>query len=176
LVGDALRIQSLSAAGSATQPVLQIEGIELTQPQWRLLPFAGGWVGLTASALTASRVVWQSPRESSPGSSGAPRCSAARAAHRCRHGGRTAADDAAPWHDVHASVFIGDNEGTEHRIQGLSLHNDRLRLSADVRIGTAAPLPLTLQLRATPVTGTPGRPVPAPTARSPLHRARQPAR
>jgi translocation and assembly module TamB len=51
--------------------------------------------------------------------------------------------------------LLGDNEGTEHRIQGLSLHNDRLRLSADARVGTAAPLPLALQLRASPVSGTP---------------------
>jgi translocation and assembly module TamB len=97
-----------------------------------------------------------SPRASSPGSSGAP---SLQLPLGLRIDAVTVAelqlDDAAPWHDVHASVFLGDNEGTEHRVQGLSLHNDRLRLSADARIGTAAPLPLTLQLRATPVTGTP---------------------
>ena len=156
LVGDALRIQSLSWHGSATQPVLQIEGIELMQPQWRLLPFAGGWVGLSASALTASRVVWHSPRESSPGKSGAPQLQLPLGLRiDAVTVGELQLDDTAPWHDVHASVFLGDNEGTEHRIQGLSLHDDRLRLSADARIGTAPPSPLALQLRATPVTGTP---------------------
>ena len=58
LVGDALRIESLQWRGGATQPEVLVEGIELTQPQWRLLPFAGGWVSLSASALNVSRVVF----------------------------------------------------------------------------------------------------------------------
>lgn len=154
LVGESLRIESLQWRGSATQPVLQIDGIELQQPQWRLLPFAGGWVGLSARALTASRVAFTSPRESTP-SSGAPpplhwplalRIDTVTVAE-------LRLDDAAPWLDVQGSVQLGDNDGAEHRIQGLSLHNDRLQLSADARIGTTAPLPLALQLQAKPVSG-----------------------
>jgi len=155
LIGEQLRIESLLWRGSATQPLVQVDGIELKQPQWRLLPFAGGWVGLSAGALTASRVVWHSPRESTPGTEAPPlylpiglRIDAVAVAE-------LQLDDAAPWHDVHASVHLGDNDGTEHRIQGLSLHNDRLRLSGDARIGTTAPLPLALALQAAPVSGTP---------------------
>ncbi len=156
LVGESLRIESLQWHGSATQPVLQIDGIELQQPQWRLLPFTGGWVGLSARSLTASRVVFASPRESTPGSGEPPplhwplalRIDAVSVAE-------LQLDDAAPWLDVRGSVRLGDNDGTEHRIEGLSLHNDRLQLSADARIGTTAPLPLALQLQAKPVSGTP---------------------
>ena len=120
LVGDALRIQSLSWHGGATQPVLQIEGIELTQPQWRLLPFAGGWVGLSASALTASRVVWHSPRESSPGSSGAPHLQLPLALRiDAVTVGELQLDDAAPWHDVRAGVSVGDNDGHRASHPGL---------------------------------------------------------
>ncbi|HEY6354669.1 MAG TPA: hypothetical protein VIY30_09285, partial [Burkholderiaceae bacterium] len=39
LIGEQLRVQSLQWRGGATQPVLEIDDIELRQPQWRLLPF-----------------------------------------------------------------------------------------------------------------------------------------
>ena len=172
LVGESLRIESLQWHGSATQPVLQIDGIELQQPQWRLLPFTGGWVGLSARSLTASRVVFASPRESTPGSGEPPplhwplalRIDAVTVAE-------LQLDDAAPWLDVRGSVRLGDNDGTEHRIEGLSLHNDRLQLSADARIGTTAPLPLALQLQAKPVSGTPWQAT--RQRRRPAHRVRR---
>ncbi|HSW22926.1 MAG TPA: hypothetical protein VLJ62_09175, partial [Burkholderiaceae bacterium] len=155
LIGDVLHIQSLHWRGSATQPELQIDGIELQQPLWRLLPFAGGWLSLSAPALKASRVVWRSPRESTPGST-EPSLQLPVA---LRIGAVTVAvlqlDDAAPWHDVRANVHVGANDGNEHRIQALSLHNDRLRLNADARIGAAAPSPVALQLQAASVSGTP---------------------
>lgn len=154
LIGDELRIQSLSWQGDASLPVVQIEGIELKRPQWRLLPFAGAWVSLSADALSAARAHWRSPRE--------PAASQGVATLRLPIALRIDAvavaelqfDDAVPWRDVRAGLRLGDNDGTEHRLQGLTLHNDRMRLSANARIGADAPLPLAAQLQATAVAGT----------------------
>ncbi|HEY6356012.1 MAG TPA: hypothetical protein VIY30_16115, partial [Burkholderiaceae bacterium] len=100
-------------------------------------------------------MAWHSPRESTPGTEAPPLHLPIGLRIEAVAVTELQLDDAAPWHDVHAGIYLGDNDGTEHRIQDLSLHNDRVRLSADARIGTAAPLPLALQLRATPLSGTP---------------------
>jgi translocation and assembly module TamB len=155
LLGDGLRIESLSWQGSARQPTVQAERIELRDPQWRLWPFPGAWLSLTASTLRAQRVVWHSPRESDGG--GAP--SSLRPPLGLAIDSVTVdelqVDDGVPWHELHAGLRVGDNEGTEHRLVGLSLRNDRLRLSADARIGTDAPLPLAVRLQAAPSGGAP---------------------
>jgi translocation and assembly module TamB len=156
LIGDALRIGSLQWQGDATQPSVRIDGLHLEQPQWRLLPFAGGWVSLSASALSAQRVVVRSPRESTPTSGVAPPL---RLPIAVSIDAVTIAelqlDDAAAWRDVRAAVRLGANDGDEHRVEGLSLHNDRLRIGADGHIGSDAPSLLSLQLQASPLSGTP---------------------
>ncbi|HEU5295197.1 MAG TPA: hypothetical protein VFU71_10435, partial [Burkholderiaceae bacterium] len=156
LIGDALRIESLQWQGGATQPGIRIERLELLQPQWRLLPFAGAWLSLSASALSAQRVALRSPRESSPATGSAPPL---RLPIGLSIDALTIAelqlDDAAAWRDIRAGIRLGANDGAEHRIEKLSLHNDRLRLSADGRIGTDAPSQLALQLQASPLSGTP---------------------
>jgi len=134
---------------------LRIDGIELLQPSWRLLPFAGGWVSLSAASLKASRVVWRSPRESAPGTGPPPLQLPLALQIDTVQVDELQIDDAAPWRDVRARIQVGSQDGSEHRVEALSLHNDRLRISADARIGTAAPLPLALTLRATPLGGEP---------------------
>jgi translocation and assembly module TamB len=158
LLGDRLHIDSVQWLGGANAPTVQVDGIELEQPQWRLLPFAGAWVSLSARALHVVRVTWRSPQASGPRSGSAPPLHLPLALSiDAATVDELRLDDAAPWREVHAQLRLGDNDGSQHRVDGLSLHNDRLRLRADGRVGTAAALPLSLQLQAEPVTGTPWR-------------------
>jgi len=156
LLGDELRIESLAWQGGATQPTLQIDGLVLRAPQWRLLPFPGAWLSLSAAALSATRVAWRSPRESTPGSNAVPplRLPLALSIDALAID-ELQIDDAAPWRELRAALRIGERDGAQHRIEGLTLHNDRLRIGADAHIGTDAPLPLQLQLQASPQQGTP---------------------
>jgi translocation and assembly module TamB len=71
-------------------------------------------------------------------------------------------DEQAPWLDVRAGLQLGGADGIEHRISALALHNDRLRIGGDARIGSDAPMPLALQLRAEPATAAGTGPVPGP--------------
>lgn len=156
LWGDSLTIQSLRWQGSAAQPSVQVDGLDLRQPRWRLLPHAGAWLSLSARALQASRVAWRAPRESD--SAAAPL-----AQLRLPFALNVEAvdiatlqlDDQAPWLDVQARVALGDTAGGEHRIGSLSLRNDRMQIRADGRIGSDAPMPLALQLQASALSGTP---------------------
>jgi len=155
LIGERLHIGSLRWQGSATQPRLEIDGLEVAQPSWRLLPFEGAWVSLTATALSIKRAVWHSPQESTPGT-GPPQLRLPIAVRIDAVSiGELQIDDSAPWRDVRAALRVGDNDGAEHRIEGLAMRNDRLRLSGDARIGADAPLPLALRLQASAVAGAP---------------------
>ncbi|MCW5658241.1 MAG: translocation/assembly module TamB domain-containing protein [Burkholderiaceae bacterium] len=163
LWSDGLSIERLLWQGGAQQPTIEVHRIELAQPRWRWLPHAGAWLMLTAPSLTAERVAWQSPRESGP--AGAPptqlrlpfalQIDALQVA-------QLQLDAQAPWLDLRAGLHIGGADGTEHRISALSMRNDRLRIGADARLGSAAPLPLALQLRAEPVRAPRSGQVPGP--------------
>jgi translocation and assembly module TamB len=156
LWGDDLTIESLRWQGLATQPSLQIDGLELRQPRWRVLPHSGAWVSLDLQALKARRVQWRSARESGP--AGAP-LERLRLPFALRIDALEVAelrlDDAAPWRDLRARVVLGQDDGAQHHIADLSLHNDRVQIRADARIGSDAPLPLALRLEAAAASGTP---------------------
>ena len=53
LWGDSLTIESLRWQGLATQPSVQIEGLDLQQPGWRLVPHGGAWLLLSSPSLKA---------------------------------------------------------------------------------------------------------------------------
>ena len=156
LWGERLAIDSLRWQGLATQPSLQIDGLELRQPGWRLLPHSGAWLSLTLQSLKARRVAWASARESGPAG---PPLDQLRLPFALDVEALDVAelqlDDQPPWHDVHARIALGQAEGAEHHIGNLSLHNDRVRIRADLTLGSAAPLPLALQLEASALSGTP---------------------
>ncbi|MFO1224867.1 MAG: translocation/assembly module TamB domain-containing protein [Burkholderiaceae bacterium] len=155
LFGDELRIASLRWEGDATQPTLQVDGMALMRPSWRLLPFAGGWVSLAAPSLSVTRLVWHSPREPTALTAPPPLRLPLAIDIDALSIGELQVDDGAPWRDVRAALHIGSEAGSEHRVEALSLHNDRLRIRGDARLGAAAPNALTLHLQAAPLQGTP---------------------
>jgi len=155
LFGDELRIESLRWEGDARQPRLEADGIALVRPSWRLLPFAGGWVSLAAPTLSVARLAWHSAREPAASTGPPPLRLPIGIAIDALSVGELRIDDGVPWRDVRAALRIGERDGSEHRIEGLSLRNDRLRVTGDGRIGADAPLPLTLRLQAASLQGTP---------------------
>ncbi len=156
LWGDALAIDSLRWQGLATQPSVQVDGLALQQPSWRLLPHDGAWLSLSSPSLKARRVVWRSPRTSGPESGPLSQLRLPFALSvAALEVDELQLDDQAPWRDVRADVALGQADGAQHRIGSLSLRNDRVQIRADGRIGGDAPMPLALQLQASAVSGTP---------------------
>lgn len=156
LWGDHLSVDTLHWQGNPQQPTLQVERLEIVQPSWRWLPHAGAWLSVSAPAVTATRVVFRTPREIDPAAPPPTQLRLPLALHvEALQLAQLQVDDQAPWLDVRAALHIGDAEGIAHRIAGLSMHNDKLQLHADARIGSDAPLPLALTLRATSTAATP---------------------
>jgi translocation and assembly module TamB len=158
LWSDGLSIDTLRWQGTAQQPVIEAQRIELAQPRWRWLPHAGAWLQLTAPSLKAARVLWRSPREAGP--TAAPpldlRAPIALQVDTLEVA-QLQIDELAPWSELRAGLQLGGADGTQHRISALALRNDRLRLTGQARIGSDAPLPLALQLNAESTGGTPWR-------------------
>ena len=164
--------------GWRTQPSLQIDGLELQQPSWRLLPHSGAWLSLTLPSLKARRVVWHSPRESGPAG---PPLNQLRLPFALDVEALEVAelqlDDQPPWHDVRARIALGQAEGAEHRIGDLSLHNDRVRIRADVRSAALRRCRWRCSCEASALSGTPWQAqVNARRTAGRLHAARHVAR
>jgi translocation and assembly module TamB len=156
LWSEGLSIDRVRWQGGAQQPVIEVERIELAQPRWRWLPHAGAWLMLTSPSLKAARVAWQSPREKGPAGAALAQLRLPFALQiDALQVAQLQLDAQAPWLDVRAGLQIGGADGSEHRVNALSLRNDRLQIAADARIGSDAPMPLALQLRAEPVGGKP---------------------
>ncbi len=156
LFGDTLSVDSLQWQGTPQQPSVRVERLEWSQPQWRWLPHAGAWVGLSLERLHANRVVWQAPASPEP-------AGAAPAHLRLPFALSIAAlqvdelqvDPRLSLRGLQAHVLLGARQGGEHLIDGLTVQLDRARLQGSARIETDAPLALTLDLGATATTGTP---------------------
>ena len=155
LAGDSLRIDELRWSGTPQQPSLHIEQLQWSRPSWQWLPTGGAWIGLALERLQAARVSWQSPVRSEPGEPPTQLRLPFLLAVDTLQVGEVRVDIGTPLRELTARVVLGGRDGSEHRVEAVSVQIERARLQGRAQIGADAPMPVSLAAEAHALEGTP---------------------
>ncbi|MFO1217132.1 MAG: translocation/assembly module TamB domain-containing protein [Burkholderiaceae bacterium] len=154
LLGDALAIESLHWQGTPQQGRLEIAKLQWSQPQWRVGPHAGAWIGLSLAQAKAARVQWHSPVQPSPAAAPAH----LRLPFELQVGSAQLDEllvDDVSLRQLAARVHLGADGGARHRVDDAALQLDRAEVRGRAEIAADAPMALALEAQARSTQGRP---------------------